>query len=39
MNDAGGIFVNGGNRRILPEDVPPPAMVSNSTNEVSVPKP
>ena len=39
MNDEGGIFVNGGNRRILPEDVPPPAMASNSTNEVSVPKP
>lgn len=39
MNDAGNIFVNGGVRRILPDDVPPPVMASNSTNEVSVPKP
>jgi len=39
MNDAGGIFVNGGARRILADDVPPPAMASNSTNDVSIPKP
>jgi hypothetical protein len=39
MNEAGGIFVNGGARRILADDVPPPAMASNSTNDVSVPKP
>jgi len=39
MNDAGGIFVNGGARRILAEDVPPPVLASNSTNDVSIPKP
>ena len=39
MNDAGGIFVNGGARRILADDVPPPAMASNSTNDVAIPKP
>lgn len=39
MNEAGGIFVNGGARRILADDVPPPAMASNSTNDVSIPKP
>lgn len=39
MNDKGGIFVAGGTRRILEDDVPPPAMASNSTNEVALPKP
>jgi hypothetical protein len=39
MNEAGGIFVNGGARRILADDVPPPAMASNLTNDVLVPKP
>ncbi|HKQ39846.1 MAG TPA: hypothetical protein VJ063_17335 [Verrucomicrobiae bacterium] len=39
MNEAGGIFVNGGARRILADDVPPPAMASNSTNDVAIPKP
>jgi hypothetical protein len=39
MNDVGGIFVNGGARRILTDDVPPPAMAINSTNDVAVPKP
>jgi hypothetical protein len=38
INDAGGIFVNGGVRRILADDVPPPTMATASTNEVSVPK-
>jgi len=39
MNEAGGIFVNGGARRIVADDVPPPVMASNSTNDVSIPKP
>jgi len=39
MNDVGNIFVNGGVRRILTDDLPPPAVASTSTNEVSVPKP
>jgi hypothetical protein len=39
MNDVGGIFVNGGARRILADDVPPPAMANNLTNDVAVPKP
>lgn len=39
QNDAGGIFVAGGARRILADDVPPPVMASNLTNEVVVPKP
>ena len=39
MNDAGGIFVNGGARRIMVDDVPPPVMASNLTNDVSLPKP
>ena len=39
MNESGGIFVNGGARRILADDVPPPVMASNSTNDVAVPKP
>jgi hypothetical protein len=39
MNDAGGIFVHGGMRRLMPDDIPPSAIASNSTNDVSVPKP
>jgi hypothetical protein len=39
MNHSGGIFVNGGARRILADDVPPPVMASNLTNDVAVPKP
>jgi hypothetical protein len=39
MNDAGGIFVNGGARRIMADDVPPPVMASNLTNDVSIRKP
>ena len=39
MNEVGNIFVNCGVRRILTDDLPPPAMVSTSTNEVSIPKP
>lgn len=39
MNDAGGIFVSGGTRRILADDVPTPVMASHSTNEAVVPKP
>jgi len=39
MNDAGGIFVHGGARRILADDVPTPVMASHSTNEVVVSKP
>jgi hypothetical protein len=38
MNDSGGIFVNGGARRILADDVPLPVLASNSTNDVAVPK-
>lgn len=39
MNDEGGIFVNGGARRVRSDDVPPPAIASNSTNDVAIPKP
>jgi len=38
MNDEGAIFVHGGARRILPDDVPPPVMASHLTNEVVAPK-
>jgi hypothetical protein len=39
MNDAGGIFVHGGMRRIVADDLPAPAIASTSTNDVAVPKP
>jgi len=39
MNDAGGIFVHGGMRRILADDLQASAMASTATNDVSIPKP